>query len=279
MGFILKKLISLSFLTFILACSNTFSQSTSYYPKHTLDTEHKSTVISQISKDGVLTVGIYTGNFLLVTGKDQNGNPDGVSPDMAKSIAADLGLKIQLQPFAIQGELVEAVAEGRCGIGLVGSDPDRAQKITFAPAYVEIEATYLVPAGSKIQKIADVDQKGVRIASFAKSAYDLWLVRNIQNATLVHANNLKASVELFIDQRLDALAGLRTGLVNESQKIPGSRILDGQFMAVQQGIATKKSNLETIAYLTNFVENAKKSGLVQDLINKHKVTGLSVAKN
>ena len=161
----------------------------------------------------------------------------------------------------------------------VGSDPDRAQKITFAPAYVEIEATYLVPAGSKIQKIADVDHKGVRIASFAKSAYDLWLVRNIQNATLVHANNLKASVELFIDQRLDALAGLRTGLVNESQKIPGSRILDGQFMAVQQGIATKKSNLETIAYLTNFVENAKKSGLVQDLINKHKVTGLSVAKN
>jgi polar amino acid transport system substrate-binding protein len=278
MRFTFKKLISFGLLTFVFVCPSAFSQSTLNYPKHKLDLEQKSKVISQISKDGILTVGIYTGNFLLVTGKDQSGNPDGVSPDMAKAIATDLGLEIQLQPYAIQGHLVEAVAEGRCGIGLVGSDPDRAQKITFAPAYVEIEATYLVPAGSKIQKITEVDQKGVRIASFAKSAYDLWLVRNIQNATLVHADNLKASVELFMDQRLDALAGLRTGLVNEAQRIPGSRILDGQFMAVQQGIATKKSNLETIEYLTNFVENAKKSGLVQDLINKHKVTGLSVAK-
>ena len=98
-----------------------------------------SEVIKQLAPNGVLTAGIYLGNFLLVTGKDSQGNPEGVSPDLAHAIASSVNVKIQLMPFDTQGELVEAIANGICGIGLVGSDPDRAKKITFAPAYVEIE--------------------------------------------------------------------------------------------------------------------------------------------
>lgn len=234
-------------------------------------------VINQLAPNGALKAGIYLGNFLLVTSKDNQGNPEGVSPDLAYAIAKSLNVKIQLIPFDTQGELVEAVAKGICGIGLVGSDPDRAQKITFAPAYVEIEATYLVPPNSPLNAIEDVDTPGVRIASFKKSAYDLWLVRNIKNASLVHADTLEASVDLFFNEKLDALAGLKTGLIKDSKRLPGSTVLDGQFMAVQQGVATAKENLQSIEFLSRFVQDAKQSGLIASFIKKHKVNGLSVA--
>ena len=234
-------------------------------------------VINQLAPNGALKAGIYLGNFLLVTSKDEQGNPEGVSPDLAYAIAKSLNVKIQLIPFDTQGELVEAVAKGICGIGLVGSDPDRAQKITFAPAYVEIEATYLVPPNSPLNAIEDVDTPGVRIASFKKSAYDLWLVRNIKNASLVHADTLEASVDLFFNEKLDALAGLKTGLIKVSKRLPGSTVLDGQFIAVQQGVATAKENLQSIEFLSRFVQDAKQSGLIASFIKKHKVNGLSVA--
>jgi polar amino acid transport system substrate-binding protein len=234
-------------------------------------------IANQLAPNGVLTAGIYLGNFLLVTGKDNQGNPDGVSPDLAKAIAAALNMKVQLLPFDTQGELVEAVANGICGIGLVGSDPDRAQKITFAPAYVEIEASYLVPPNSTLKTIASVDAPGIQIASFQKSAYDLWLARNIQHASLVHADTLEASVELFFSKNLHALAGLKTGLIKESKRLPGSKVLDGQFMAVQQGVATAKENIQAIEFLTQFVKEAKQSGLIASFIQKHRVDGLSVA--
>jgi polar amino acid transport system substrate-binding protein len=236
-----------------------------------------SDVIKEIVPNGVLIAGIYLGNFLLVTGKDEQGNPEGVSPDLAHAIAKELDVKIQLMPFDTQGDLVGAVASGVCGIGLVGSDPDRAQKITFAPAYVEIEATYLVPPDSSLNTIEDVDSSGVRIASFKKSAYDLWLVRNIKNASLVHADSLDASVELFFSEKLHALAGLKTGLIKESKRLPGSKVLDGQFMAVQQGVATAKENLQSIKFLSRFVQDAKQSGLIASFIQNRKVDGLSVA--
>ena len=236
-----------------------------------------SEVIKQIASNGVLIAGIYLGNFLLVTGKDEQGNPEGVSPDLAHAIAKELNVKTQLMPFDTQGDLVGAVASGVCGIGLVGSDPDRAQKITFAPAYVEIEATYLVPPNSSLNTIEDVDSSGVRIASFKKSAYDLWLVRNIKNASLAHADSLDASVELFFNEKLHALAGLKTGLIKESKRLPGSKVLDGQFMAVQQGVATANENLQAIEFLSRFVHEAKQSGLIASFIQKHQVDGLSVA--
>jgi polar amino acid transport system substrate-binding protein len=234
-------------------------------------------VVKQLAPNGVLIAGIYLGNFLLVTGKDDHGNPEGVSPDLAKTIAKLLDVKIQLLPFDTQGELVEAVANGICGIGLVGSDPERAQKITFAPAYVEIEASYLIPPNSVLNTIKDVDAPGVQIASFKKSAYDLWLVRNLKHASLVHADTLDASVELFFNEKLHALAGLKTGLMKESKRLPGSKVLDGQFMAVQQGVATAKENIQAVQFLTRVVQESKQSGLIASFIQKHQVDGLSVA--
>ncbi|MBU3540045.1 transporter substrate-binding domain-containing protein [Polynucleobacter sp. UB-Tiil-W10] len=234
-------------------------------------------VRAQLAPHGVLSAAVYLGNFLLVTGRTVLGEPTGIAPDICRAIAKRLNVSLELTGYETQIEVVEAAASGKCGIVLVGSDPARAQKVTFTPAYVELEATYLVPANSPIQDISQVDQPGVRIASFFKSAYDLWLQRNLKHATLVHADSLDASNMLFISEHLDALAGLKTGLVTFAEKVPGLRILDGQFTGIQQAIATKKANIEAVEFLSACVEDFIRSGLVTDLIRQYEVQGLSAA--
>ena len=162
-------------------------------------------------------------------------------------------------------------------IGLIGAEPQRAEKIAFTPAYVEIEATYLVPAGSKLQSIAEVDRAGVRIAVFGRSAYGLWLERNIKQATLVRGDSIDSSYKLFIGEKCDALAGLKPRLLTDVQGLPGARILEGRFTAVQQAIGTQRANTAGAEFLSDFVAEAKASGLVAEMIKRHKVQGLTVA--
>jgi polar amino acid transport system substrate-binding protein len=235
-------------------------------------------VVAELAPHGVLRAAINMGNFLLVTGRTASGDPEGVSPDMARAIADRLGVPVKYVPFAKPGELADAAGSDAWDIGLIGAEPARAEKIAFTPAYVEIEATYLVPAGSSLTKIADVDQPGNRISVSARSAYDLWLERNIKQAQLVRSDATNSAFDLFVRDKLEAMAGLRPGLLSDAEKLPGSRILDGQFTAVQQAVGTAKVNRAGAAFLREFVEEAKASGLVAKLIDRHKVTGrLSVA--
>lgn len=232
---------------------------------------------SQLAPTGTLRAGINMSNFLLVTGRSPSGDPEGVSPDMARAIADKLGVPLKYVPFKTPGELADQAENNVWDIGLIGAEPQRAEKITFTNAYVEIEATYLVPAGSPIKSIADVDKPGVRIAVTARAAYDLWLERNIKQATLIRSSSLDAAMEQFQAEKLEALAGLRPRLITDVAKLPGARILDGQFTAVQQAIGTPKPNAAGATFLRQFVEEAKASGFVAKLIEKHKVKGLSVA--
>ena len=232
---------------------------------------------AELAPTGVLRAGINLSNFLLVTGRSTAGDPEGVAPDMARAIAAELGVPVKYVPFKTPGELGDQVGNNIWDIGLIGAEPQRAAVMTFSAAYVEIEATYMVPPGSAIKSIADVDRKGVRIAVSARSAYDLWLVNNIKNATLVQVSGLDAAYQKFISDKLEVLAGLRPGLLKDVAKAPGLKILDGKFTAVQQAVGTAKPNLAGATFLAAFVEKAKKSGLVARLIEKHKVKGLSVA--
>ena len=216
-------------------------------------------------------------NFLLVTGRSASGDPEGVSPSMARAIAERLGVPVQFVAFAKPGELADEAGRDVWDIGLIGAEPARAERISFTAAYVEIEATYMVPPGSPLQSIADVDKPGVRIAVTARSAYDLWLERNIRQATLVRSSSLDGAFDQFSAERLEALAGLRPRLLTDVQRMPGAVILDGQFTAVQQAVGTGRTNAEAAAWLHAFVEEAKASGLVAKFIEQHKVVGLSVA--
>jgi polar amino acid transport system substrate-binding protein len=236
-----------------------------------------SQVLTELAPSGVLRAGINLSNFLLVSGRAADGGPVGVAPDMAKAIADRLGVAVRYVPFPAPGALADAVDAGAWDIGLIGAEPQRAAKIAFSPAYVEIEATYMVPPGSPLRAIDAVDADGVRIASTARAAYDLWLERNIRHATVVRTASLDQAYEAFARDRLEALAGLRPRLVQDQAKMPGARMLDGNFMTVQQAIGTSRRNPAAAAFLAAFVEEAKASGLVARLIDKHKVAGLSVA--
>lgn len=235
-------------------------------------------VVAELAPHGVLRAGINMSNFLLVTGRTPDGDPDGVSPDMARAIAAKLGVPVKLVPYPKPGLLADAVDSDQWDIGNIGAEPARAEKIAFTAAYCEIEATYLVPAGSPITAISQVDQPGKRIVVTARSAYDLWLERNIKHAQLIRVENQAAAIERLLAEKIDALAGLRPGLIGDIANLPGARILDGQFTAVQQAVGTQRKNTAGAAFLKNFVEEAKRSGFVASLIAKHGVTGrLSVA--
>lgn len=233
---------------------------------------------TELAPTGVLRAGINLSNFLLVTGSTPQGDPVGVSPDMALAVAERLGVPLKLVPFNNPGELADAAVKDLWDIGNIGAEPERARTIAFSPAYAEIEATYLVPAGSPIKRIEDVDRDGVRIAVYGRGAYGLWLADNVKHAKLVKADGLDASFDVFVEQKLDALASLRPRLIDDVKKLPGARILDGKFTAVQQAIGTIPDRKAGIAFLREFVEEVKADGFVARLIEKHGVAGrLTVA--
>jgi polar amino acid transport system substrate-binding protein len=235
-------------------------------------------VISELAPTGALRAAINMGNFLLVTGKDPSGDPSGVSPDMAAAVAARLGVPVKYVPYAKPGEIADDAEKGLWDIGNIGAEPQRAAVINFTAAYCEIEATYLVPAGSPIKSVSEVDQPGKRLAVTARSAYGLWLENNVKNAELVQFDSADAAVKAFIDEKMDAYAGLRPGLLTLVKDMPGARILDGQFASVQQAIGTPKKNATAFAFLRDFVEESKKNGLIASLIERHGTVGrLSVA--
>lgn len=230
-----------------------------------------------LAPGGVLRAGINMSNFLLVSSRTADGGPAGVSPDMARAIAEHLGVELRYVTYPTPGELADAAARDEWDIGLIGAEPQRAEVISFTPAYSKIEATYLVPPGSGIARFAEVDRPGVRIAVAGRAAYGLWLERNIRAAQLVRAGTLDESLALFVEQKLDVLAGLRPRLITDQAAMPGSRILEGRFMSVQQAIGTPRAKAAATDYLCAFVEAARSSGFVADLISRHGVQGLSVA--
>lgn len=233
---------------------------------------------AQLAPTGTLRAAINLSNFLLVTDRTPAGDPVGVSPDMARAVADRLGVPVQYITYDTPGQLADAAVEDVWDIGNIGAEPERARTIAFTAAYAEIEATYLVPADSPIQTVDEADREGVRIAVYGRSAYGLWLTDHIRRAQLIKTDSVDSSVEAFVSQKLEALAGLRPRLVSDVEKLSGTRLLEGQFTAVQQAIGTKPDRPQAAAFLRDFVEEAKASGLVARLIAKHGVEGrLTVA--
>ena len=235
------------------------------------------TVISELAPTGILRVGINLANFLLVSGRKVNGDPDGIAPDLAVAIAEDLDVDICYVCFETPRELADAVVDQSWDIGLIGFEPARAQLIDFTAAYIQIESTYLVFKESDIETISDVDRDGVEIAVAAGTAYDLYLTRRLKNAKLVRAHGLEGAFNLFSRERLDALAGLRPGLLGNAKTLDNTKILDGGFTMVQQAIGIPARRTIGYSYLCAYVEDAKASGFIAELISRHDVEGISVA--
>jgi len=231
----------------------------------------------QLTPTGKLRVGVNLGNFLLVNKDPASGALRGIVPDLAQELGRRLAVPVELVTFPGAGETADGAQSGAWDVAFIGAEPQRAEQIAFTPAYLEIPATYLVPAGSAILSLADVDRPGIRIAVSARSAYDLYLSRNLKHAELVRAEGIPASYDLFVAEKLDVLAGLLPRLVTDVARLPGARVLDGKFTAVQQAVGTPKARDAAAAYLREFVADIKGSGLVARLIERHGTRGVNVA--
>lgn len=231
---------------------------------------------AELAPTGKLRAGINFQNVLLTT-LGKNGEQGGVAVELVRELARRLDVPLEILPYKSAGSLADSAKAGEWDVSVLGDEPQRAKEIAFAGPLTEIEATYLVPAGSPLKSIADVDRAGVRIAVGAKSAYDLYLQRNIKQAQLIPIPGTPNVFKHFVADKLEAMAGLKPALIEFSAKLPGSRILPGNFSVVRHTAGTLPGRAAGSAYLNAFVEDVKASGLVAQWIEKSGVKGLSVA--
>lgn len=230
-------------------------------------------IIEQLAPKGYLRAAINLSNFLLVTGTDDQGNPEGVSPDLAKALANELNIEYKLIPFKRPGELADAVIDDVWDIGNIANESERAKSITFSHPYTLIESTFLVRESSKINSLKDVDKKDVRIAVAERSAYDLWLTENIKNAELIRAKSIDLSFKIFEDNSYEVLAGLKPRLIDDLKNTKNCKILPGAFTFIKQCIGSKPGNSEAEQFINNFIEKNTKNGFIESLLLKHNVLG------
>lgn len=237
-----------------------------------------SHVTAMFAPTGHIRAVINLGNPVLANRNAETNEPEGLSVDLAKALAAQLGLLLNLVVVDVARHAVEAVQTGAADIGFFAIDPARAGEIAFSAAYVHIEGSYLVRAASPITSNDQVDRDGHCVVVGKGSAYDLYLTRELHSAKIERAPSSKAVVDTFLALNADAAAGVRPQLLMEAARVPELRLLDGRFMVIEQAMAIHKNRGDAAqAFLAEFVENAKASGFVAASMRRHGIDGASVA--
>ncbi len=220
---------------------------------------------------GILRAGINMSNFLLVTGKSIDGSPDGVSPDLVKQIASELKVNYELIPFDRPGELADAVNDDIWDIGNIAYEPERANTISFTNPYVLIDANFLIKKDSGLKTNKDIDKEGISIAVAERSAYDLWLTDNLINAKIKRVSSIQESHDVFNNNKVDVLAGLKPKLLDEVSSNNSCMIIEEPFTFVKQSVGFKKGESEVIDFLNNLILKYLKSGIINNFLKKHNV--------
>jgi polar amino acid transport system substrate-binding protein len=235
-------------------------------------------VREEMAPGGVLRVGVNLGNPLIAQKDPGGGAPRGVGPSLARELARRLDARIEYVTYDGAGAMADAVKSGAWDVAFLATDPKRASEIAFSAPYVQIEASYLVKADSRLRRFEDVDRPGIRVASGKGAAYDLWLERNLKHAERVLAATSAAAIEMFASRGdIDAVAGVRNPLVSASAKLPGTRVIDGSFMAIGQAAGVPRARQAAARYLAEFIEEVKASGFVQEALAQSGVTEATLA--
>ncbi|CAM2186490.1 Solute-binding protein family 3/N-terminal domain-containing protein [Paraburkholderia sacchari] len=237
-----------------------------------------SAIVDAFAPTGTLRASINLGNPILAGRDPASGEASGVSVDLARAFAQQLGVPLELVLFDTAAQSVEAVSEERADFGFFAVDPKRGETIAFTAPYVLIEGFYLVRDDSPVRANADVDQPHNRVAVGKGSAYDLFLTRELKAAQIVRAPSSPAVVQTFLDQGLEVAAGVKQQLEADARKTPGLRLLDERFMVIRQAMGVaKQRGPRAAAVLGEFVEAMKASGFVAEALARHGIEGASVA--
>ena len=233
--------------------------------------------MAELAPTGKLRAAINFGNPILAAKDAANGEPRGVSVDLARELGRRLGVPVELVTFNAAGKVVEAVKAAQVDIAFVAIDPVRANDMLQTPPYVIIEGAYLVKNDSPIRRNEEVDRAGNRIAVGNGSAYDLYLTRELKAAKLVKAPTSPAVTDLFLAQNLEVAAGVKQQLQADAKRLPGLRLLDGRFMIIEQAMGLPKGREAGARYMSAFVEEMKASGFVAAALQRHGIEGALVA--
>ena len=235
-------------------------------------------VIAALAPTGRLRASINLGNPVLAGRDKASGALSGVSVDLAQELGRRLNLPVDLMAVDAAGKSVEVVRGGNADIGFFAIDPLRGEGVSFTAAYVVIEGAYMVRADSPLQRNEDVDRAGLTVAVGKGSAYDLYLSRELKNATLVRTPTSGMVVDEFMGKRLDVAAGVRQQLDFDAKRFSGVRLLPGRFMVIEQamGVPAGRPPLAVQA-LRAYVEEMKASGFVAQALQRHKIEGALVA--
>lgn len=233
--------------------------------------------MSAFTPTGKLRASINLGNPILAN-RDERGAPVGVSIDLAEAFAARLGVELELVVFEKAAASVDAVRAEQADIGFFAIDPARSEGLRFTAPYVLIEGSYLVRDTSPLADNAEVDRAGTRIAVGAGSAYDLFLTRELRHAEVVRVQGAPAVMAMLRAGQVEVGAGIRQMLEAEALRAPGTRLLPGRFMVIQQAMGTPASRgAEAQATLAAFVEEMKSTGFVAEALKRHRIEGAGVA--
>jgi polar amino acid transport system substrate-binding protein len=216
-----------------------------------------------LAPSGRLRVAINYGNTVLAQKNATTGELTGASVVLAKTLGERLHVPVDLVPFPAAGQVFAAMDQNQWDLAFLAIEPERAQKIDFSPPYVVIDGTYLVFKSSPYQSVADIDRDGVRIAVAKGAAYDLYLSRNLKHATLERAPTSPAAVQLFLDGKLDAAAGVRQFLADTLKTRDDVRILKDSYSRIEQAIAVPLGHEAGAAYIRGFLEEMKASGKIR----------------
>lgn len=231
----------------------------------------------EMAPTGTLRVGINLGNPVIAQPGPAGGDPKGVGAALGREVARRLGMPVQYFTYETAGKLADAVKAGAWDVAFLAVDPARAVDIDFTAPYVHIEGTYLVREGSRFQGVKDLDQEGVRIAVGLKTAYDLYLTREIKHAQLVRGPTSVAALEQYFAGSLEAAAGVRQPLDKFAASHPGHRVLADSFMVIRQASGVPKGRSNAHAFLADFIEEAKRSGFVARALAESGVGDVTLA--
>ncbi len=232
--------------------------------------------VADLAPTGRLRAVINYGNPILAK-KGSQGEPAGVSVDLVRELGRRLGVQAELVTVTSAGQAVETLKAGRVDVGFFAIDPARGVDTAFTGPYVQIEGAYLVKNESPLRANEEVDRDGIRVAVGNKSAYDLYLSRNLKKAKIERAPTSPAVVDYFLANKLEVAAGVKQQLEMDAKRIPGLRLLPGRFMVINQAMGMRFGRAAGAAYLTGFVEDMKASGFVAEALKRHAIEGALVA--
>jgi polar amino acid transport system substrate-binding protein len=233
--------------------------------------------VADLVRTGKLRVGVGVVAPHWAIKDPQTGELRGVAVDIARTLATRLKIELVAVEYPSPPAVLGGLKDSAWDVGFLAIDPSRATVVDFSPPYLQIDATYLVPDGSSIRNVTDADQPGVRIAVTNKSVEEIVLSRSLKQAELRSVDTISAGFDLLRAGNADVLAAPRPALLPLSNRLPGSRVLVDRFHAAFGAMAVPKGQTGRLAYIAEFIEEAKASGLVQQAIERAGVRGVQVA--